>query len=81
MIIWLASYPKSGNTWIRFFILSLLFGNKLKLNLDHLKTITQYPKKSQFNNLLKDYQNFDEVTQNWIASQNIINLDKKNVEI
>ena len=28
MIIWLASYPKSGNTWLRFFILSLLFGNK-----------------------------------------------------
>ena len=77
MIIWLASYPKSGNTWVRFFILSLLFGNKLKLNLNHLKTITQYPKKSQFNNLLKDYQNFDEITQNWIASQNIINLDKK----
>ena len=28
MIIWLASYPKSGNTWLRFFILSLFFGDK-----------------------------------------------------
>ena len=27
MIIWLASYPKSGNTWVRFFI------NLLKKNL------------------------------------------------
>ena len=25
MIIWLASYPKSGNTWLRSFIASLLF--------------------------------------------------------
>ena len=26
MIIWLASYPKSGNTWLRFFIISLING-------------------------------------------------------
>ena len=25
MIIWLASYPKSGNTWIRSFLNTLLF--------------------------------------------------------
>ena len=25
MIIWLASYPKSGNTWIRSFISALLY--------------------------------------------------------
>ena len=24
-IIWLASYPKSGNTWVRAFLTSLLF--------------------------------------------------------
>ena len=36
MIIWLASYPKSGNTWLRFFIISLLMGDKTNLNLNHL---------------------------------------------
>jgi hypothetical protein len=25
-IIWLASYPKSGNTWVRFLIYNLVFG-------------------------------------------------------
>ena len=25
MIIWLASYPKSGNTWIRIFLTSILY--------------------------------------------------------
>ena len=31
MIIWLASYPKSGNTWVRFFLKSYL--NSLDKNL------------------------------------------------
>jgi aryl sulfotransferase len=31
MIIWLASYPKSGNTWVRLFLNSLLNNNE---NLD-----------------------------------------------
>ena len=25
-IIWLASYPKSGNTWLRFLLYNYLFG-------------------------------------------------------
>ena len=41
MIIWLASYPKSGNTWLRFYILSLLMGKRTDLNLNHLKAIKE----------------------------------------
>ena len=52
MIIWLASYPKSGNTWLRFFILSLLMGEKTDLNLNHLKAIANYPDKSHFDGLI-----------------------------
>ncbi len=29
MIIWLASYPKSGNTWVRFFLKSYFNDAKL----------------------------------------------------
>ena len=76
MIIWLASYPKSGNTWIRFFILSLLMGKKTNLNLNHLKAIANYPDKFHFNGLISDYLNLDEVAKNWINSQKKINLDK-----
>ena len=76
MIIWLASYPKSGNTWLRFFILSLLMGKKTELNLNHLKAIANYPDKSHFNGLISDYLNLNEVAKNWISSQNRINLDK-----
>ena len=41
MIIWLASYPKSGNTWVRSFINSLLFSQSGEVDLDKLKNIYQ----------------------------------------
>ena len=77
MIIWLTSYPKSGNTWVRFFILSLLLGNKMEINLNHLKNIEQFPSKSQFVGLKLDLKNLREVAKNWITVQNKINLSKK----
>jgi hypothetical protein len=77
MIIWLTSYPKSGNTWVRFFILSLLLGNKREINLDHLKNIEQFPSKSQFVGLELDLKNLREVAKNWITVQKKINSNKK----
>ena len=76
MIIWLASYPKSGNTWLRFFIISLLMGKKVDLNLNHLKAIISYPDKIHFKGLLKNVLDIDEIAKNWINSQNRINSDK-----
>src|SRR6266576_1460422 len=35
-IVWLASYPKSGNTWIRFLLLNLLYGKQE--STEHLQT-------------------------------------------
>ena len=32
MIIWLASYPKSGNTWVRSFLANILYSNKVVSN-------------------------------------------------
>ena len=77
MIIWLTSYPKSGNTWVRFFILSLLLGNKREINLDYLKNIEQFPSKSQFVGLELDLKNLREVAKNWITVQKKINSNKK----
>jgi len=77
MIVWLASYPKSGNTWLRFFIVSLLLGNKKDINLNHLKAIMPFPRKSQFEGLISDFLNIKEVAKNWQISQNKINLDRK----
>ena len=76
MIIWLASYPKSGNTWLRFYIISLLMGKQTNLNLNHLRAIMNYPHSTQFEDLVPDLFDFDEIAKNWITSQNKINSNK-----
>ncbi len=76
MIIWLASYPKSGNTWLRFFIISLLMGTKTKLNLNHLRAIPTFPHNSQFEGLISNDLNLEEVAKNWIRSQEKINTNR-----
>ena len=76
MIIWLSSYPKSGNTWLRFYIISLLMGRKTELNLNHLKAIINYPHSSQFMNLVSNLFDLDEISKNWMNSQKKINSDK-----
>ena len=77
MIIWLASYPKSGNTWIRIFLTNLLFSEE-KSQLDINKTgIVQFPLRSHFANLVDNSLNLEEITNKCISAQNRINLDSK----
>ena len=76
MIIWLASYPKSGNTWLRFYIISLLMGKQTDLNLNHLRAIINYPHSTHFESLISDLFDLDEIAKNWIASQGKINSNK-----
>jgi len=77
MIIWLASYPKSGNTWVRSFLTSLLYNKKNEANLKDLVNIQQYPLRSHFTNLVSKIDDLSELSSNWILSQKIINQDKK----
>jgi hypothetical protein len=84
MIIWLASYPKSGNTWLRTILNQLLFSKDRKENkvFENLDVITSYPQKKHFKNIsekltLSEFKDQEEVIKNWITSQDIINLDNK----
>ena len=77
MIIWLASYPKSGITWLRFYILSLLMGKKTDLNLNHLKAIMAYPHSTHFQGLISNLFDIDDIAKNWIASQKKVNTSKQ----
>ena len=43
MIIWLASYPKSGNTFLRALLASYLFTSDGIFNFELLKNINQFP--------------------------------------
>ena len=77
MIIWLASYPKSGNTWVRSIISSLLYSSDGAFNFDLIKKIPQFPKKEIFKDFVKDFSNFNEIKKNWIVAQKKINSEKE----
>ena len=76
MIIWLASYPKSGNTWIRLFLNSLIFSNTKEININDIK-IRQFPIKSDFKEFGIDTDNIKEFVENCIHAQSRLNLDNK----
>ena len=77
MIIWIASYPKSGNTWIRALLSAYLFSEDGKFSFNLLKNIEQFSSKYFLSNI-KDNLNYQErISKNWIPSQKEINKDKK----
>ena len=77
MIIWLASYPKSGNTWLRSLIASYFYSNNGSFNFKLLDNIDQFPSPQFFKNY-EDPLVEPEATSNfWISEQEKINKDKK----
>ena len=76
-IIWLASYPKSGNTWVRSFLISILFNKKKNFDLKDLNLINQYPSRRFFKNFINNPLDIHEVKKNWLITQDKINSDKK----
>jgi hypothetical protein len=77
MIIWIASFPKSGNTWVRSIISSLIYSDDGIFNFELLKKIQQFPKRNHFVNFTKKYQDPHSLKKFWIAAQDKINLDNK----
>jgi hypothetical protein len=75
MIIWIASYPKSGNTWLRSLISSYYF-SKDKFNLSDLKTIPNFSVNDFINNNLI-IQNGVDVAKQWLNVQREINKNYK----
>tara|TARA_Y100001958_G_C21227483_1_gene552923 strand:- start:250 stop:1083 length:834 start_codon:yes stop_codon:yes gene_type:complete len=81
MIIWISSYPKSGNTWVRYFLKSYFepFDKKLTLKstkLDDFYTLN-FPNLPLLKELNIDYSNFANIIKNWIPMQSFINLNNR----
>ena len=77
MIIWLASYPKSGNTWVRSFLSAYYYSNNGIFNSNLLKKIKQYPSSVFFD---KKIDGPNEVPKYWLETQDKI-LSKKEITI
>ena len=75
MIIWLASYPKSGNTWIRLFLDSL-FSSSKEFNINQ-NYIAQFPLRKHFEGITKNINDQSEFAKNCVNAQSKLNFDKK----
>ena len=73
MIVWLASYPKSGNTLVRSLLSSYIFSKDGIFNFDLLKNIKQFPANSLFKQIGVDINNDEEMYKNYINTQKIFN--------
>ena len=77
MIFWIASYPKSGNTWLRALISSYFYSNNGLFNENLIKNIGQFPEKKHFVEFDYNSKILTDTTRYWIKAQEKINLDKK----
>ena len=74
MIIWLASYPKSGNTWVRSFLTAYYHSPEGEFNFELLNNIKQYPTSEFFDEKIDSP---DKINLYWEKSQQKIILQKK----
>jgi len=79
MIIWISSYPKSGNTWVRAFLSTYLNSTDGKFNFSLLDKIGEFPDHNILNKFMdsKDFYNLSEVSKHWIKVQELINSNKE----
>jgi len=77
MIIWLASYPKSGNTLLRSILSAYFYSEEGDFKFDNLYKITQFPAVDHFLRLGVNIDDEEEVFKNFINAQNLINEEKK----
>jgi len=85
-IIWLASYPKSGNTWMRSLLANILYlkNSDDDFNFDILKKISEFDTLANYMFLNKEsikdggLKRLENISKHWIKAQINFNLkDKK----
>ena len=74
MIIWLASYPKSGNTYVRAFLSAYYFSESGEFDFSQIAKIDQFPHEKFFK---QKTNNINEASRQWVPIQREINKDKR----
>jgi hypothetical protein len=74
MIIWLASYPKSGNTYVRAFLSAYYFSENGQFDFSQISNIEQFPHEKFLN---KKVNSISEASKQWIPTQREINKNNK----
>lgn len=79
MIVWLASYPKSGNTWVRSFLSSYINPKDSDFILEDLAKIGVFPGNNELNFLRKKFgkYKFTDMASHWDFFQKEIIKENK----
>ena len=77
MILWIASYPKSGNTWLRTLLSSYYYSEDGIFNQKLLSNIGQFPEKKYFIDFEYNQNIVTDTSKYWIKAQDKINNDRK----
>ncbi len=77
MIFWIASYPKSGNTWLRALISSYFYSQDGTYDENLIKLIDQFPTRKFLKDFDYDKTIVGDTSKFWIKAQEKINEDKK----
>ena len=77
MIFWIASYPKSGNTWLRTLISTYYYSEDGNFEDILLKKIKQFPVKEFFKDFNHDKKIVGDTCKYWLLAQEKINSRNK----
>ena len=77
MIFWIASYPKSGNTWLRSLLSTYYFTKDGNFSFQILNNIKSFPSSSYFEKYSDNFLEPESTAKYWINEQRFINLDKR----
>ena len=77
MIVWLSSYPKSGNTLLRGILSTYLFSNEGIFSFENLYKINQFPVIKHFENLGIKNDEDEKILKNYVNAQAFINTKIK----
>ena len=72
MIIWITSYPKSGNTWVRALLTYYFFSKVKKFDFKLLKNIPNF-NVTDFVDKNQIIKTNNDIIKNWLPSQEYIN--------
>tara|TARA_B100001123_G_C15163447_1_gene968384 strand:- start:101 stop:919 length:819 start_codon:yes stop_codon:yes gene_type:complete len=82
MILWIASYPKSGNTWVRALISTYLYSKDSNFKFELLNKIPKFIQEKHFSsicNLDEFKKNPLKISEYWQAAQSRINLANETI--
>ena len=77
MIFWIASYPKSGNTWLRALLSAYFYSHNGEYDEKLLKKIDQFPTRKYFTDFEYDKKIIGDTCKYWIKAQEKVNINKK----